>query len=132
MVRTRGTAQRSVVEDQVFGHIPGHLPKCAEAAVDALGTMPTHRYGEVLRQDGVGVDEYLVVLLRHELVLLFRTVIVAKEAGPFANALLVDGSACRNNAGRVPLGHLHKVLIELLVFYVNHVFLLIQQEKCYL
>ena len=60
--------------------------------------------GEVLRQDGEGVYQNLVVLFHHQGVLLLGTVLVAQEAGAFGNALRVNLCSRADNAGRVPLG----------------------------
>ena len=105
MVRARSPAKRTVVEDDVFGHIPSHLPEGSETAIDALRRVSAHRNGEVLRQDGIRVDENLIMLLRHEFVLLLGAIVVAKEARPFADGLLVDGSASTYNSGGIPLSH---------------------------
>ena len=103
MVWTRSATKRTVIEDDVFGHIPSHFPEGSEAAIDALRRVSAHRNREVLRQDGIRVNENLIVLLRHEFVLLLGAVVVAKEARPFANGLLVDGSASGNDSSRIPL-----------------------------
>ena len=70
-------AQGTVVEDDISLHVPCHAAHGAEVAVYALWGMASGGDGEVLRQDGEGVYQNLVVFFHHQCVLLLGTVLVA-------------------------------------------------------
>ena len=61
----------------------------------------------MLRQDGVGVDENLIVFLRHQFVLLLRSVVVTEEAGAFADCLLVYSGSSGDDSGGIKLSRHH-------------------------
>ena len=75
-----------------------------EVGEDGLRLVAPGGYGQVTRQDGVGVEQYLVVLLGGQAVLFLGPVVVAEEAGALADGLGVDVGAGADDAGGVVLG----------------------------
>ena len=118
MVGAGGTAERTVVEDDVVGQCPGQMAQCAKVLPDVLRLVAACGNREMAWQDRVGVDEHLVVVADHQGVLLGGTVLVAEEAGARLDALLVNFGACGDDAGGVPLhrqlyiGRLQRALLH--------------------
>ena len=103
VVGTRSPAHGTVVEDDVRRHVPGQPAHHAEMVEDSLWLMPSCRDGEMLGQDGVGVHQQLVILLRRQGPLHLGAVVVTQEARPFAQRLLVNAGPRAHDACRVPL-----------------------------
>ena len=61
---------------------------------DALRLVLYAGDGEVCRQDGIGVDKQVEMVVNRFLRLLLRTVRFAEEAGALGNGLLVDTGTC--------------------------------------
>ena len=70
---------------------------------DQLRHMLHIRNGEVDRQDGVGVDEQVVLAVDRLLELILGTVLLAEETRSLGEGLLVDAGTCRYHSGWIPL-----------------------------
>ena len=103
MIGGRGATLRSVVEHHQFRILLEQLMNLAIGLADQLRHVLHIRNGEVDRQDGVGVDEEVVLAVDGLLELLLGTVVLAEETGALVDDLLVDAGTCRHHAGWVPL-----------------------------
>ena len=93
----------TVVEDQQLLMLPGKAVHGAGTVGEALPLMPTGGDGEMLRQDGVGVDERDEVLTQRQPALLLRSVVGTEEAGAPGNGLRVYLSPRGDHPARVAL-----------------------------
>ena len=103
MVRCRGTTEWTVVEHHQLRIMIQQLYHLAVHSTNLLCVMTTGGDGEMHRQDGVGIDQQLIVHILHLGQLFLRAVLSAEETGTGGYRLLSDGGAGRTDAGGVEL-----------------------------
>ena len=103
MVGSGCAATRSVVEEEEVGHRPGQAVHLAEEERELLQLMAARGDGQMVRQDGEGIHQHLVLSIEGQGYLLGWAVAVAEEAGAFPEIALIYLGCCRDDAARVEL-----------------------------
>ena len=103
VVGGRGSAFGAIVEHHQLWIAFEQLVNLAVGLTNELRLVLHAGNGEVNGQDGVGVDEQVVLTVDALFELLLGTVLLTEETGPLSQSLLVDAGTCRNDAGWVPL-----------------------------
>ena len=81
-------------------HVPSKVAQGVEVGEYGLWLMSSCGNGQMTGQDGEGIEQYFIMLLGGQRVLLFGSVVVAEETGPFADGLWVDACTCADDTAR--------------------------------
>ena len=103
MVRSRRAATGTVIEKEEVGHRPSQAVHLAQEEGELLQLVAARGDSQVVRQDGEGIHQHLVLPIQRQGYLLGGAVAVAEEAGALLEVALIYLGRRRDDAARVKL-----------------------------
>ena len=103
MMGGRGSAPWSVIEQCIGRHRLGQPQQVVQTSLDTLRLVLSVGNGQMLRKDGIGIQQNIILFLPTDARLAGRAILSAEETGSVTYAGFVHPRTCRDDAGRVVL-----------------------------